>query len=120
MSGATDRARAARAPRIRYQVAASLDGYIAAPNGEHDWIVMDPDIDFGALFAQFDTFIMGRKTFETAGPGSPVPPGARAKLTLAAHRIYKSGVAMLEYTVERARLPVEMARHPRSTRRAKK
>lgn len=25
---------------------------------------MDPDIDFGALFAQFDTLLMGRRTFE--------------------------------------------------------
>jgi dihydrofolate reductase len=49
--------------RLRYQVATSLDGYIAGPNGEFDWIVMDPDIDFAALFAQFDTAIMGRKTF---------------------------------------------------------
>jgi dihydrofolate reductase len=54
-------------PRIRYQVAVSLDGYIAGPKGEADWIIMDPDIDFGALFAQFDTFIMGRRTFETTG-----------------------------------------------------
>ncbi len=49
--------------RLRYQVATSLDGYIAGPQGEFDWIVMDPDIDFAALFAQFDTAVMGRKTF---------------------------------------------------------
>ena len=49
--------------RLRYQVAASLDGYIADPAGEFDWITMDPDIDFAALFAQFDTAVMGRKTF---------------------------------------------------------
>src|SRR5918998_5955935 len=49
--------------RLRYQVATSLDGYIAGPHGEFDWIVMDPDIDFAALFAQFDTAVMGRKTF---------------------------------------------------------
>jgi dihydrofolate reductase len=42
----------------------SLDGYIAGPNGEFDWIVMDPDIDFQALFAGFDTALMGRKTYE--------------------------------------------------------
>jgi len=42
----------------------SLDGYIAGPNGEYDWIVMDPDINFAAMFARFDTFLMGRKTFE--------------------------------------------------------
>ena len=50
--------------RIRYAVAMTLDGYIAGPKGEADWIIMDPDIDFGALFEQFDTFIMGRRTFE--------------------------------------------------------
>jgi dihydrofolate reductase len=55
--------------RIRYSVAASLDGYIAGPNGEFDWIVQDPEVDFGALFAQFDTFLMGRGTFEIIPPG---------------------------------------------------
>ena len=49
--------------RLRYQVATSLDGFIADPNGAYDWIVMDPDIDFASLFAQFDTAVMGRKTF---------------------------------------------------------
>lgn len=50
--------------RLRYKVAVSLDGFIAGPGGEHDWIVMDPSIDFGALFKQFDTLVMGRKTYE--------------------------------------------------------
>jgi dihydrofolate reductase len=54
-----------RLRRLRYQVAASLDGYIATPDGGYDWIVEDPDIDFGALMAQFDTAVMGRKTFLT-------------------------------------------------------
>ncbi len=51
--------------RLRYQVATSLDGYIAGPNGDFDCIFMDTEIDFAALFAQFDTVVMGRKTFET-------------------------------------------------------
>ena len=42
----------------------SLDGYIAGPGGEYDWIVMDPDFDFSEHMAQFDTFLIGRKTFE--------------------------------------------------------
>lgn len=56
--------------RLRYQVAVSLDGFIAGPHDEADWIVMDPSIDFGALFAEFDTLVMGRKTHEVmAGQG---------------------------------------------------
>jgi dihydrofolate reductase len=53
--------------RIRYAVATSLDGYIAGPKGEADWIIMDPEIDFSALFEQFDTFLLGRRTFEAMG-----------------------------------------------------
>jgi dihydrofolate reductase len=50
--------------RLRYQVAVSLDGFIAGPNGDYDWIVSDPSIDFDALFKEFDTAMMGRKTYE--------------------------------------------------------
>ena len=50
--------------RLRYQVAASLDGFIADPQGGYDWIVMDPAIDFRALYKEFDTAVMGRKTYE--------------------------------------------------------
>jgi dihydrofolate reductase len=64
--------------KIRYSVAMSLDGYIAGPKGEADWIVMDPDIDFDALFARFDTFLLGRVTFEAMGPaGQKSSPGAK-------------------------------------------
>jgi dihydrofolate reductase len=42
----------------------SLDGFIAGPNGEFDWIVMDPTFDFAALFREFDTLLMGRRTFD--------------------------------------------------------
>ena len=66
--------------RVRYSVAASLDGYVAGPKGESDWIIMDPDIDFAALAASFDTMLLGRKTYEAARDqgGGPEMPGVQS------------------------------------------
>lgn len=65
--------------RVRYRVAVSLDGYIAGPAGEIDWIVQDPTIDLASLFTGFDTVLLGRRTYElTRQPGAPAwPPGWR-------------------------------------------
>jgi dihydrofolate reductase len=66
--------------KVVYGGAMSLDGFIAGPNGEYDWIVMDPDIDFAAQMARFDTFLIGRKTFEAMrrmGDAAPPAPGIR-------------------------------------------
>ena len=64
--------------KVVYGCAMSLDGFIAGPNGEYDWIVADPDIDFMALMSRFDTFLIGRKTFEAMrrmGDAAPPAPG---------------------------------------------
>lgn len=50
--------------RVRYQVACSLDGFIAGPNDDFDWITPEPSFDFEGLYAQFDTLLMGRRTYE--------------------------------------------------------
>lgn len=64
--------------RLRYNVAATLDGFIAGPDGEFDWIPHDETIDFASLFAEFDTFVMGRRTWEaTAGAGPENPLAGR-------------------------------------------
>jgi dihydrofolate reductase len=74
----------------------SLDGYIAGPQGEADWIEMDPHVDAAAFFrefyAQFDVAIMGRRTYEVVGGAiegmatyvfsRTLPPGPRNGVTV--------------------------------------
>jgi dihydrofolate reductase len=65
--------------QLRYSVAASLDGYIAGIHGEFDWIPLDTDIDFEALYARFSALVMGRHSYEVfvttggAPPSRPMP-----------------------------------------------
>ena len=61
---------------LRYSVAASLDGYIAGPNGEFDWIVIDPEIDFAAMYAAVSGIVMGRRSYDVfvATGGAEGPP----------------------------------------------
>ncbi|MGE0812876.1 MAG: dihydrofolate reductase family protein [Vicinamibacterales bacterium] len=68
------------ARRLRYHVAVSLDGFIARADGSFDWIVHDEAIDFGAIFRQFDTLVMGRRTYEVAAAqeGGGVTPGVHS------------------------------------------
>ena len=80
MPGKTRKGKAKKAEqptrRVRYAVAMSLDGFIAGPNGEADWITMDAEFDFNAFYSQFDTILMGRRTYEFvkgAGGGGSTP-----------------------------------------------
>jgi dihydrofolate reductase len=50
--------------RVRYNVAASLDGFIADAQGGYGWIPPEPAIDFGTLFARVDTVLLGRRSYE--------------------------------------------------------
>ena len=64
---------------LRYSVAMSLDGFIAGPKGEYDWIVMDPDFDWKGLYGQFDTVVMGRRTYDTMREKGMSPKGMGMK-----------------------------------------
>lgn len=61
--------------KVVYRVAASVDGYIAGPHGEVDWIVHDPAVDFAKVYESVDTVLLGRRTYElTQQPGAPPWP----------------------------------------------
>jgi dihydrofolate reductase len=53
---------------IVYYVAASLDGFIATPDGGIDWLKPfeggAEDYDYGEFYASVEAVLMGRKTYE--------------------------------------------------------
>ena len=84
--------------KVIYSVGASVDGYIAAPDGSVDWLdratskAKGDDFGLTAFFKSIDSVLMGRKTYEHAksmgmGAGHPgannyifsrtLPPGSR-------------------------------------------
>lgn len=90
--------------RLRYNVACSLDGFIADPDGGYDWIVDDKSIDFDALYAQFDTFVMGRKTWEVMhamGDANPLGPAKGKRVVVASRTLAESsGVTVVRDGIE--------------------
>ncbi len=54
------------APRLRYYVAVSLDGFIATPDGGVDWLkpYQKHDYGFTAFMAEIGGVFMGRGTYE--------------------------------------------------------
>jgi dihydrofolate reductase len=46
--------------------AISTDGFIEGPNGEIDWILMDPELNFAELMQRYDTYLVGRISYEKA------------------------------------------------------
>ena len=98
--------------RVRYHVAVSLDGFIAGPKGEFDWIIPDPGFDFEAYFKQFDTFLLGRHTFEvTRQAGAPGMP-AGTKTIVFSRTLRQSDYPDVAITSEVARTVSELKKKP--------
>lgn len=50
--------------KIILDLAVTLDGFIEGPNGEIDWCIMDPDMEFTDFLNQIDTILYGRKSYD--------------------------------------------------------
>lgn len=94
--------------RLYLYIAASLDGYIARPDGDISWLssVETPgeDYGYGRFIEQIDTVILGRKTYEKVQSlGVPLPHSDKNVYVLSSQprppagslRFYKGPVAQL-------------------------
>ncbi len=54
--------------KVIYAAACSLDGFIAGPSGELDWLRFGPEAqaETGSIWSSVDAILMGRKTYEFA------------------------------------------------------
>lgn len=50
--------------KIKFYTAASLDGYLAGPNEEIDWLFHDQDYGYSAFISSIGSLMMGRKTYD--------------------------------------------------------
>ena len=91
----------------------SLDGYIAGPKGEYDWIVIDPDMDFAAMSAQFDTYLIGRKTFEAMGKmGNDAKRAPQIKNIVFSRTLKQSDYPHITIKSDAVRVVAELRRSP--------
>ena len=57
--------------RIILDLAVTLDGFIEGKNGEVDWCIMDPEMEFTSFLNQIDTIFYGRKSYDLWGQYIP-------------------------------------------------
>lgn len=57
--------------RVVLDLAVTLDGFIEGNNGEVDWCIMDPEMEFNQFLEQIDAIFYGRKSYELWGQYMP-------------------------------------------------
>ncbi|QGG57918.1 dihydrofolate reductase family protein [Paenibacillus sp. B01] len=67
---------------IILDLAVTLDGFIEGKQGETDWCIMDPDMEFLAFLDRIDTILYGRKSYELWGEHAPSDDAAPSEKEL--------------------------------------
>jgi len=84
---------------IIYYVAASLDGFIATPDGGIDWLKpfegTGEDYGYGGFYASIEAVLLGRVTYEQCLQFSEWP--RRQAFRLKSSRSYPNGIVQLRY-----------------------
>jgi dihydrofolate reductase len=72
---------------IRGFIAATLDGYIASPDGSFDWLQEFGKLDYGynEFIAQIETVVVGRRTYDQVQQLSGWPYGGKRAI-IVSHR----------------------------------
>lgn len=57
--------------KVILDLAVTLDGFIEGKNGEVDWCIMDPEMEFDQFLDSIDTIFYGRKSYDLWGKHTP-------------------------------------------------
>lgn len=57
--------------KVILDLAVTLDGFIEGKNGEIDWCIMEPEMEFTKFLHQIDTILYGRKSYDLWGQYTP-------------------------------------------------
>lgn len=79
---------AGMASRVRVFIATSLDGFIAGPNDELDWLAGGEGVEdtFTPFFAQIGALLMGRRTYDVVAGFDVKWPYGDKPVLVATHR----------------------------------
>ena len=73
--------------KLKLYIAASMDGYIAGPNGEIDWLEAAGNLDYGYhdFYSSVDTTVMGSSTYELTLTVEEFPYADKANYVFTRH-----------------------------------
>jgi len=96
-------------PIILY-IATSVDGFIAYPDGNIDWLLAGDDYGYLKFYASVDTLLMGRNTYDQILSFGPWPYAGKPTYVFTTHPPETVPDAAIEFVREEAAAFVEKLR----------